>query len=282
MNSIYEADNLTFDHEVRRSPLPVLVDFWAPWCGPCRALSPALEKLAAEGDGMWELVKANIDDLGPIAGQFGVSSVPTVLGLRNGEVIDGFVGALPEAQIKEWLQRILPSESEQATKAAVELAKTDPAAAEAMLRAAWESAAANESGAPIALGQLLLKQGRLDDAREVVEQLERRGYLEPEAEQLRAEIDLKQKAAGAGNLDEIRAELDKNPEDFGNQLRLAEALAAAGEHREAFERALALVIDDRQKTGETAKQLMIDLFQVPGVDEELAAEFQRKLSSALY
>ncbi len=273
----FEADVIE-----RSRQLPVVLDFWAPWCQPCRALGPVLEKLAAEGEGLFELVKANIDVLGEVAAQFGVSSVPTVLGLRDGQVVDGFMGALPEAHVKEWLQRLLPSPAELETKAALALVDSDPAEAEAMLREAWDKAAPNETGAAIALAQLLLKQNRTEESRQVIDRLEKRGYLEPEAEQVRAELDLKEKAAGAGNLDEIRAALAQNPDDYAARLRLAEALAATGEHREALEIALNLVVDDRHQTGETARQLMIDLFQLPTVDPGLSAEYQRKLSAAMF
>lgn len=273
----FEADVIE-----RSQQVPVVLDFWAPWCAPCRTLGPVLEKLAAEGEGQFVLIKANIDECGDFAGQFGVSSVPTVVGLRDGQPVDAFVGALPEAQIKAWLERMLPSAAELATSAALALVDSEPEKAEALLREAWANAAATEVQAPIALARLLLQQNRPDESREILAQLEKRGYLEPEAEQLRAQLDVKEKAADAGSVDDIRAELAKSPGDYSIQLRLAEALAATGEFREALEICLNLVIEDRARTGETARQLMIDLFQLPNIDVELAAEFQRKLSSALY
>lgn len=273
-----------FEAEVveRSKQVPVVLDFWAPWCQPCRMLGPVLEKLAAQHQGAFELVKANIDELGPIAMQFGVNSVPTVLALRDGNVIDGFMGALPESQVSEWLERILPSAVERAVVSARQLFESDPAAAEEQLRAAMQEAGPNEGRPTIALAELLLRQGRADEARELIHELSRRGFLEPEAEQLRAQLDLQEKAAGAGDVAACRQAVAANPDNYEARLELAKALAAAGEYREALQTALDLVVEDRARTGETARQIMLDLFQLPNMDEDLVSEYQRRLSASLY
>ncbi len=273
----FEADVIE-----RSSQVPVVLDFWAPWCQPCRMLGPILEKLTAQAEGAFELVKANIDELGPIAAQFGVSSVPTVLAVRNGQVIDGFMGALPESQVAQWLERILPSPAEREVAAARELFDSDPAAAEQKLRQIMGEAGPNEGRPAIALAELLLRQNRTDEARAIVAELERRGYLEPEAEQLRAQLDLLEKSAGVGDVAACRQAVAANPNDFQARLELAKALSAAGEYREAMQTALDLVVDDRANTGETARQIMLDLFQLPNMDEDLVSEYRRRLSAAMY
>ena len=280
---IIDAQADTFQRDVveRSRELPVVVDFWAPWCQPCRLLGPILEKLAREYDGKFLLVKADIDQLPGIAGSFGVQSIPAVYGLRDGQMIDYFVGVLPEPQLRSWLDRLLPSPAEALVAEARRLDSTDPKAAEDKYRQAVELAP-NLEEAKIGLARLLFAQGRLEDARKLIDELESRGFLEPEAEKIKAQLDLQMHGDEAGNVEELRSAVAADPNNPELKLKLAEALAAAGNYDEALEICLELVQKHRQDFGEKARKLMVDIFHLLPDDSELLANYRRKLSTALY
>ncbi len=281
--NIVETTDATFEQDViaRSKEVPVVVDFWAEWCGPCRMLGPILEKLADEYAGKFALVKANTEQAQTAAATFGVQSIPAVYAVRGGEVVDFFVGALPEGQIRGWLERILPSPADEKVAEAERLVTDDPAAAETVFRAALDLDT-DHVAAKIGLGQLLLEQGRTEESRELLDQLERRGFLESEAEKLKAALDLADKAADAGDLDQCRAAVAAEPDNPEPKLRLAEALAAAGQYEEALESALDLVRNHKTDYGDAAKQVMLDVFQVLPSDSELTSKYRRQLATALY
>jgi putative thioredoxin len=254
----------------------VLVDFWAEWCAPCRMLAPILEKLANDYAGGFTLVKANTDETPGAATSFGVSGIPAVFAMLEGKIIDGFQGALPEPAIQEWLDRLLKSATLVDAK---RLRDSDPQAAEARLRELLEQEPQNDD-ARLALGELLLERGDLEQAREIVERLEARGFLEPAAERLKAGIDLNSKSGA--DLEAVRAAAAAQPENWARQLELAEALAGQQQYVEAFEICLNLVARDRKQTGEKARELMVEVFRVLPEDSPLTSEYRRKLSTALY
>jgi len=278
-----EVTDATFDKDVldRSHEVPVVVDFWAPWCGPCRQLGPLLEKLADEGAGKFLLAKINVDNSPTIAGELRVSSIPAVFAVRGGRLVNQFVGLMPEEELRKWLLSLEPSEAEKLLAEAERLAASDPAAAEVGLRAALELAP-HERPPRITLAKVLLAQDRLDDAEEQLRHLEDQGFLEPEAERVKAECLLRQAARLAGDLPTVRAAADAAPRDMAAQMKLAYALAGAGQYRDALERALSVLQADRKGQGEAARQLMVDIFRLLGSDDELATEYRRKLSAALY
>jgi putative thioredoxin len=282
--NIVDVTPATFEREVieRSREVPVVVDFWAPWCGPCRMLGPALEKLAVEYDGKFLLAKANTDEMPDIAAQFRVQGIPAVFALKDAQVRDSFVGVLPEKALRSFIEQLMPTPVETLLVEARATEATNPEAAETLLRdAVTATTNPSDATARIALAGFLRRHRRLDEAHALLADLERRGYLEPDAERLKAELLLEQGAQAAGPVDAARAEADAHPNDLAARFRLAEALAAAGQHREALETALDLVERDRRNTGEEARKLMLALFNVLPLDSDLAAEFRRKLSFVL-
>jgi putative thioredoxin len=280
---ILEADAETFQVDVvdRSHELPVVVDFWAAWCQPCRMLGPTLEKLATEYAGKFLLVKAETERVPQIAEQFGVQSIPAVYGLRDGQLIDMFVGVLPEAQIRQWLDRLLPSPAELLIAAARKIEAADPAAAEAHYREAARLAP-DLPAATIGLAALLIGQNRTDEARALVNQLEARGFLEPEAERLKSQLELRVQGQSAGSPESCRSAAAADPNNLELQLKLAESLASAARYEEALQVALGLVERGRKDFTEPARKIMVDIFHLLPPDSELTTDYRRRLSTALY
>jgi putative thioredoxin len=279
---LIDATGANFQQDVieRSHSVPVVIDFWASWCGPCLALGPILEKLAREYDGKFLLAKVDTDKETELAHRFGVRSIPAVYGVRDGKPVDAFVGVQPESVIRNWLDRLMPTPAEALAAEAGQLERSDPRAAEEKYSAAL-SLAPDLSAAQIGLARIALEQGRLEDAQARILGLERRGFLEPEAKKIKAELKLRLQAGGVGSVESARAALAAKPDDPDLDFQLAEALAAAGQYEEALALCVGLVERDRMGIGETARQTMVAIFQLLPPDSELAIEYQRQLSLAL-
>ena len=280
---VIEVTTETFASDVieRSYECPVVVDFWAEWCGPCRTLGPVLEALAREYAGAFVLAKAETEAVPEVAARFGVKSIPAVYGLRNGRVVDAFVGALPESAIRAWLNDLLPTPAEKALAEVRSLESTDLEAAEARYREAVELAP-TDPAARIGLARVLLHRGNTDEAKALLKALEGRGFLEPEAEVLAAELMLRTQSAEVGGLDAARAALAAEPGNPSLTLKLAEALAASGAYEQALELALGLVEYHSKALGDEPRRLMLNVFQLLPPDSELTSDYRRKLSAALY
>jgi putative thioredoxin len=279
---VIEPTARTFEQDVieRSRTVPVVVDFWATWCGPCKLLGPVLEKLAGEYAGKFILAKVDTERNQELALQFGVRSIPLVFGFRDGKIADAFVGVQPEAMIRAWLDRLLPTPAESIAAEASGLEATDVHAAEEKYNTAL-SLDPDLTAAHTGLARIALEQGRLEEAAARIASLERRGFLEPEAEKLKAELTLRLQAQNAGGVDTARAAVAANPNDLNLKFQLAEALAASGQFADALALCLELVEHDRKGVGEKARQTMIAIFQLLPPDSELVAEYQRQLSMVL-
>lgn len=285
---IIDATPENFQAEVmdRSRDVPIVVDFWAAWCQPCRTLAPLLESLAKEFDGQFVLVKADTEQVPEIAGQFQVQGIPAVFGVRDGQIVDFFNGLLPEPQLREWIERLIPSPAEQLVIQARQQTDSNPAQAEEHLRAAMNLEPELVS-AKIALADLMLADKAHDpektaEANRIIVELEERGFLEPEAEKVKAALELRQDGDSSGTVENCRAALAADPENFALQLALAKSLAAESFYEEALQVALKLVEDDRHKTGEEGRALMVDVFKLLPEESELTSTYRRKLSTALY
>ncbi|AGA25436.1 tetratricopeptide repeat protein [Singulisphaera acidiphila] len=279
---VIDTTSETFEKDVieRSSELPVVIDFWAEWCAPCRTLGPILERLAEEYDGKFLLVKANTEEVAQLASAFGVRSIPAVFGLVDGRVRDSFVGVLSESAIRAFLDRLMPTPAETAIKEAKGLEATDSQAAEAKYRSALELLP-NEPAIKIGLARTLLAQDRLEEGRALITDLERRGFLEPEAEKVKAELTLRGQGQATGGVEAARAAVEASPNDLPLKLALAEALAAAGQYEAALDLCLELVERDRKGVGESARKTMLAIFRLLG-DAEIVGDYQRKLATVLF
>lgn len=275
---VVETSEATFEHDVfeQSQNTLVVVDFWAEWCQPCRTLGPILESLATEMNGRFFLVKAETEKTPKAAAEFQVEGIPAVYAVLGGQVVDYFVGALPPNQIRQWLARLFLA-------ADVARAKSLEAAAPLEAEAIYRELAAqlpNEWEIPIGLARVLAAQGRDEEARVVLEKLERRGFLEPEAEKIKAALELRSQKTPS--VDACRAAASADPDNLALQLQLGESLAAAGDYPAALEAFLAIVPRDRTGLGEKARQFMVDIFRVLPADSDLVRNYRRKLASVLY
>lgn len=273
----------TFQQDVmqRSLELPVVIDFWAPWCQPCQQLAPVLEKLAVEFAGKFLLAKVNTDDEPNIAQAFGIQSLPTVVAFVNGQPVDQFQGMMTEEQVRQWLAPLMPSPAQVLAREAAALVETDPQGAEAKYREAL-ALKPDEDSLKVCLASVLLKQGRFDECQSQIETLAARGFLEPEAERIKSELDVRVAAAESGGVDEARKAVEADPTNLLLQVRLADALAASAQHRKALELCLDVVLKDFGEARAEAKETMVKIFSILGPASELTGEFRRKLSTALY
>ena len=280
---VVQTSHAAFQQDVidRSREVPVVLDFWSERCQPCLLLGPLLERLAEESAGKFVLVKANTDQMPDVAAAFGVSAIPTVFALRDGAVVDQFVGLLPEPQIRAWLEAILPSEAEDLAGEAQRLAAADPESAEAKYREAIELSP-NDTSARVGLARLLLAQDRVEEARQTIDELAAVGALDAEGEAVQAELTVALEGREAGSVEACRAAADASPDDPDVQLGLARSLAASGEYQEAMDVCLRLIPKDRAGIGEQARQLMVRVFHLLGPESELASEYRRKLTMVLY
>ncbi|MEI8018236.1 MAG: tetratricopeptide repeat protein [Schlesneria sp.] len=280
---VINVTRATFQQDVvqKSMELPVVIDFWAPWCNPCLKLAPILEALAVEMAGKFILAKVNTDEQPEIAQAFRVESLPTVFALVEGQPVDQFTGLLTAEQAREWVMRLLPSPAQLLAREAMELAETDPKAAESKFREALVLAP-DEDSLKVCLVSVVLKQGRLDECASMIEELEKRGFLEPEAERLKSELDVRRSAAEVGGVDIARKAAEADPTNLHLQIQLADAYAASQQHRKALELCLKVVQEDFGDARAEAKTTMVKIFDMLGPASELTGEYRRKLATALY
>ena len=272
------AQQLLIEESMTR---PVVVDFWADWCGPCKQLMPILEKLAGEYQGAFLLAKVNADEQQMLAQQLGVRSLPTVMVIKEGQPVDGFSGAQPESAVREMLDKHLPSPQAGALAEAEQmLAEGDFPAALALYRSAWE-----ESGQKLemtlAYAGALVTANRLDEA-DTLLQCVRLADQDARYEQLVAQIELGREAARSPEVEALEASMAANPDDHAIRIQLAIQLSQVAQYREALEHLLTVLRADRDFNNGEARKVFLDTLATIGKGDPLAAEYQRKLFSLMY
>ena len=280
----FDVDAATFQSEVIEASktVPVVVDFWAPWCAPCRVLKPILEKLAVEYGGRFRLAKLNSDENQEIAAAFGVRSIPDVMAFRDGRPVSHFLGALPESQVRAFIDRLIPSPSElERARAAALRESGDNAGAEAALHNALALDAANDQ-ARLDLAALLVDGKRADEAVPLLDAVRPDIDLDARVEALRAVVAFARSAqSGQGEAD-LRSKLAGHPDDHEARFALASRYAGGQRYREALDELLQIVQRNKEwKDGQARKQI-VAIFNLAEKDPNLVSEYRRKLASALY
>ncbi|WP_316858311.1 thioredoxin [uncultured Cohaesibacter sp.] len=264
----------------------ILVDFWAPWCGPCKQLMPNLEKAVTEAKGRVKLVKLNIDDHPAIPQQMGIQSVPAVVAFKDGRPVDGFMGAQPMSQIKAFIEKNGSEPEadpiEEACKQADELLKAGNPVEAAQIFGSIMQQDPEYLPAAIGLANCLLANDEVERARALFDRLPEEAHKEKAMAALKARLELAEQSADLGDLGELEAKLQANPEDNQAEFDLAIALNGSNRREEAVDHLIAVIKRDREWNEEAARKQLLQFFESWGVMDKASVYGRRKLSSILF
>ncbi|HKK28837.1 MAG TPA: thioredoxin [Alphaproteobacteria bacterium] len=277
----FMADVVDASNEV-----PVIVDFWAPWCGPCKQLGPLLEKVVLGAGGKVKLVKINIDESPMIAQQLRIQSIPAVYAFKDGRPIDGFMGALPESQLKSFVEKLVGSsvdspieEALKQAQQALEAGDTDTAGA------IFGEILQHEPENPTAIAGLALacvQKGQVKDARGLVDRLPANVRNDPFVHGAISAVELAEQSSEVGDIAALEAQVAANPDDHQARFDLAMALFAARRNEEAAEHLLEIVRRDRSWNDDAARKQLVKFFEAWGPTDKLTLDARRRLSSLMF
>ena len=265
---------------------PVLVDFWAPWCGPCKQLTPILEKAVKAAKGKVKLVKMNIDEHPAIPGQMGIQSIPAVIAFVNGQPADGFMGALPESQVTAFLERLtkdrLGGETKDLLKTADAALADGDAAGAAEIYAQLLAEDASNVPALAGLTRCYVQTGALDQARQTLAMVPDAKSSDAAVAAARAALELAEQAKTIGSVAELEQKVAANALDHQARFDLALALNGKGRRLDALEQLIAIVKRDRKWNDDGARKQLVQLFDAWGPTDEATIEGRKRLSSILF
>lgn len=274
----------SFDREVleRSHTVPVVVDFWAPWCRPCLMLGPVLERLAAEADGAWELVKVNTDQEPEIAARYHIQGIPAVKGFRDGKMVSEFVGVVPERSIRAFLERVVPS---RADRLVIEARRLLEAGDKDKAEVRFVEALGDEKNHPAAslgLAELLLERGEEAGARPLLESLAPGTDEGRTAAAILRRLRFSDDAESLPSRDAAEAALALNPDDLEAMWAVATRAAAVGDYEEALSLFLRITQRDRRFQDDGGRKAMLDIFSILGPEHRLSLEYRPKLAGSLH
>ena len=268
---------------------PVLIDFWAPWCGPCRQLTPILEKAVRAAKGRVKLVKMNIDEHPAIPGQMGIQSIPAVIAFVGGQPADGFMGAVPESQVNAFIDKITkgvaapgePNIAEILKEAEGVLAEGDAATA-AQIYAEVLAIDATNIAALAGLAKCYVTSGAIEQAKQTLAMVPESKRNDAAVKAVQASVDLAEQAKAVGQVTELEQKVAANPLDHQARFDLATALNAMGKRAEAAEQLLAIVKRDRKWNEDGARKQLVQFFEAWGGTDEATVEGRKRLSTLLF
>lgn len=285
---IRDSSERTFVADVLEASrdVPVLVDFWAPWCGPCRQLTPILEKVVKEAKGAVKLVKINIDENKRIAAQLRIQSIPAVYAFRNGQPVDGFMGALKESEVKEFIKRLAGDTGPSATDELIAIAAEAFDAGDLATAAqAYARILQEDPQNPEALGGIArcyLASGDIDRAKQALEIVPPEHRNHDAIKAVAAQVRLRDQAPADDNIGELRARVEASPTNLQARFELAAALAAASSSEAAIDEYLEILRRDRNWNDGAARQQLLTLFEALGSADPVVKSGRRKLSALLF
>ena len=266
--------------------VPVVVDFWAPWCGPCKQLGPVLEKVVREAKGQVRLVKVNVDENQALAAQMRIQSIPAVFAFANGQPVDGFMGALPESELRAFIQRLTRGDGGPEIEAALEEAEASLAAKDyaqaAQIYAAVLQADRENTAAIAGLARCQIESGDLEGARATLALVPPAKAGDPGIASIRAALELAEHPVDLGEIDRLSRAVEADPGNHQARLDLAMALNAAGRREEAVEQLVASIKRERDWNDGAARKQLIKLFEAWGPKDPLTLSGRRQLSAVLF
>ena len=273
-------DNFEAEVLERSTEVPVLVDFWAPWCGPCKTLGPLLEKLADEYKGEFRLAKVNVDENPNLAGVFGIQGIPAVKLFKDGDLASEFTGALPEPMLREFLTKFLPTAED---KEAEEAARLEAEGKTAEAKAAYQDildSDPNHARALLGLGRIAMNEADNEAALQYLEKISPVDDERKEADRLIARLKLQ--SGAADNENALREKVKADPNNLAARYELAQALAGAEKYEEALKEFLNTVKADRNFEDDGARKAMLQIFEVLGSDDPLTDKYRSELAKVLF